>query len=315
MLIMLNNPVTNMVEHLTQAQFNSYMAMTNGEAASWVVTDKSTDPDLFKYSPDQERDDHGRFGSGSGSSTTSGPGKDITPQMRELFGANTSMDTPPEIQAKMDAINAAEVASGQGKSDAQLTLIAQAQGFDGKPTLVDTLDNIYDLQAKEGGTLVFRGLGNYSATLDGKVDFDYDLKPTDNATFTGQQAAEQFQSGDYHPGWGAFGSGTYTATDAAEAVGYGKMEMPSEGRLGNGVGLAMLIPSDARMPTEEVVKSTMKEITQSSGNSFAGSYNIGRALAAKGYQAYDVGHLQTDKAGYVVVLDRSMLTVSKELMS
>ena len=56
MLIMLNNPVTNMVEHLTQAQFNSYMAMTNGEAASWVVTDKSTDPDLFKYSPDQERD-------------------------------------------------------------------------------------------------------------------------------------------------------------------------------------------------------------------------------------------------------------------
>jgi hypothetical protein len=66
MPIVLNNPVTKTIEHVTQAQFNSYMAMTNGEAASWVVTDKTTDPDLLKYNPDQARDERGRWTSGGG---------------------------------------------------------------------------------------------------------------------------------------------------------------------------------------------------------------------------------------------------------
>ena len=111
MLIILNNPVTNKVEHLTQAQFNSYMAMTNGEAASWVVESdpmgksaksaeelkaevasyrakaavasdpllakgyralaKEAEADLLKYSPDQERDERGRFSSGGGDGSSS----------------------------------------------------------------------------------------------------------------------------------------------------------------------------------------------------------------------------------------------------
>lgn len=111
MLIVLNNPVTNKVEHVTQAQFNSYMAMTNGEAASWIVESdpmgksaksaeelkaevasyrakaaaasdpllakgyralaKEAEADLLKYSPDQERDERGRFSSGGGDGSSS----------------------------------------------------------------------------------------------------------------------------------------------------------------------------------------------------------------------------------------------------
>jgi hypothetical protein len=84
----------------------------------------------------------------------------------------------------------------------------------------------------------------------------------------------------------------------------------SEGQMGNGQVMAMLLPKNAIMPTKEVVKQTFKEIMDNPA--FDSGYNIGRALAAKGYQAYDVGYLQGDKTGIYVILDRSMLTVAKE---
>lgn len=39
-MVVLNNPNTGKLETLTQEQFNSYMAQTNGEAANWVVETK-----------------------------------------------------------------------------------------------------------------------------------------------------------------------------------------------------------------------------------------------------------------------------------
>jgi hypothetical protein len=40
--------------------------------------------------------------------------------------------------------------------------------------------------------------------------------------------------------------------------------------------------------------------------------DLGRALAAKGYQYYDAGDVQNNKIGQIVILDRSMLTVAVE---
>jgi hypothetical protein len=37
MKIVIKIPSTNEIKTLTQEQFNSYMAQTNGEAANWIV--------------------------------------------------------------------------------------------------------------------------------------------------------------------------------------------------------------------------------------------------------------------------------------
>jgi SPP1 gp7 family putative phage head morphogenesis protein len=208
------------------------------------------------------------------------------------------------IMERLQDMDRKDLALGGSEGDNQLKIIAEMQGFDGKPQLVETIDELMAKQKAGEGKVVWRGLSDYSKDVEDGI-----LDAVPKISYTAQQGVDEFMTGDYRGGWGSFGSGTYSTIDMSDAMGYARGV--SEGQMGNGQTMAMLIPSNANMPTEEVVKATYREVVRGQG-AFGGAYNMGRALAAKGYQAYDVGFMQDDKAGIYVILDRSMLTVAKE---
>ena len=56
----------NAYKNFTQAEMKAYYTHLLAGGTAEQFFNKAVAPDLAKYSPDQERDDHGRFGSGSG---------------------------------------------------------------------------------------------------------------------------------------------------------------------------------------------------------------------------------------------------------
>jgi hypothetical protein len=231
--------------------------------------------------------------------------RNLEAELSKMFAEETEMGEFKDkaLVQRLQQMERQDLATGGSVGDNQLKIIAEMQGFDGKPQLVETIDELIAKQNAGEGKVVWRGLSDYSKDVEDGI-----LDPVPKISYTAQQGVDEFMTGEYRGGWGSFGSGTYSTTEMTEAMGYARGV--SEGQMGNGQTMAMLIPSDANMPTKEVVKATFRETMDNPA--FGGGYNIGRALAAKGYQAYDVGYLQDNKSGIYVILDRSMLTVAKE---
>ncbi|CAB4155577.1 hypothetical protein UFOVP655_8 [uncultured Caudovirales phage] len=256
---------------------------------------------------------HGSWSGGGGA------GVDITEALDEVFfkekleinRSSLSADKP-NLQVEAAMIRAGnnvetldliadmdyeETNSGKAYGDNALKIIAERQGFTDKPKTVATVEDLQEIQKTEAGILAYRGITDYSSTRDGEI------------TYTAEQALTDFREGEYFGGWGQFGNGTYTTTDVDMASGYAS-SMDDDGKMGNGQVMAMLIPASAKSPSADVVKSVMKEMVW--GGEKSHRNNIGRRLAAMGYQYYDAGLVQDDKAGVFVVLDRSMLTVAEK---
>jgi len=215
-------------------------------------------------------------------------------------------------------MNETEVAAGKSYGDNALKIIAERQGFTDKPKSVETIEDLQEIQKTEGGRLVYRGLADFSQkAIDMGMARDpalYDDTANIPITYSAQQAINDFREGEYYAGWGMFGNGTYTTSSVDTASSYANTVEESEGKLGNGRVMAMLIPKSAKMPSESEVKAVVKALNYTSIES-THENNIGRVLATRGYQAYDSGYVQSDKMGNIVVLDRSMLTVAKETRS
>ena len=188
--------------------------------------------------------------------------------------------------------------AGKAYGDNALKIIAERQGFTGKPSTVASLDDLQEKQTTEAGIIVFRGVADYSSTGDSEV------------TYTAEQALTDFREGEYFAGWGAFGNGTYTTVEIDSAQSYADDVDSDNNKLGNGKVMAMHIPKTALAPSVDVIKTVMKEMIW--GGEKSHRNNVGRRLAAMGYQYYDAGYVQSDKAGVFVVLDRSMLTVAEQ---
>lgn len=199
----------------------------------------------------------------------------------------------------IDKMSEAQIASGQAYGDNALKIIAERQGFTGKPKVVETEDDLKEMQKAEGGILVYRGLTDYSST-----------KAMGNVTYSAEQAMTDFREGEYFAGWGVFGNGTYTTTRIGMADSYARTKDLDNGKTGNGRTMAMLIPKDAKAPSEDMVRLVVKEMVY--GGEPNHRNNIGRRLASMGYQYYDASFIQDDKESIYVVLDRSMLTVAKK---
>jgi hypothetical protein len=230
-----------------------------------------------------------------GSWSGGGAGVDISAELDSVFYDG---DAPnQETQEIIEEMKQAELDAGRSYGDNGLKIIAERQGFTGKPKTVATIADLQEIQKTEGGILVYRGITDFSAN-------EKDI------TYTAEQALTDFREGEYYAGWGAFGNGTYTTVDVDEASSYAS-SMDDEGKMGNGKSMAMLIPKTAKMPTEAQVKSAMKAVTYEHLESTHRN-NVARILAAQGFQAYNAGYLQDDKGAYFVVLDRSMLTVSEQ---
>ena len=302
------------------------------------------------YKPVLKHGDHDQ--STHGSWATGGAGVDISESLDELF-FNNKLDIKESkifpgnlrIVAQSEIARAGlnkktvdliekmseeQVASGQAYADNALKLIAERQGFTGKPQTVESVADLEKMQKAEGGILVYRGVADYSqkvielsarhsrAENDGGKDYKSleqlrrEGREVSEApvSYTAEQALTDFREGEYFGGWGVFGNGTYTTTDKADAVSYAMQQDTDRGVLSNGRTMAMLIPQTAKAPSESVVKTVVKNMVY--GGEPNHRNNVGRMLASMGYQYYDAGYVQSDKSGNYVVLDRSMLKVAKE---
>lgn len=169
----------------------------------------------FKYSPDQPRDERGRFGDGSGGSSASAPpstrtspsGKPAGPRVgKKMTKDDVSqlykkfMAEEPYSYARLvrDAENADPRAAHLGKTgheqgDDFLYAIAKEQGFDALPQVVTEAD--LDAAIAGGDIELWRG-----------VQREYYI--------------ERFVDGEYHAGNGMYGNGTYAASVYAWAEDY-----------------------------------------------------------------------------------------------
>lgn len=222
------------------------------------------------------------------------PGSLGIPTEAEITRAGYNKETVDLIEK----MSAAQVASGQAYGDNALKIIAERQGFTGKPKTVKTVSELEEKQIQEGGIVVFRGIANYSA------DF------TEKVTYSAKQALTDFREGEYFGGWGVFGNGTYTSSNFNEADNYKNFFDIENGKVGKGKMMAMLIPKNAKAPSEMLVKSIVKSMVY--GGEASHRNDVGRRLASMGYQYYDVSFVQGDKVGTYVILDRSMLTVAEK---
>lgn len=270
---------------------------------------------VIKFNPNH--DEVGRFASSSGAG---GAGTDITSEMDKVF-FNRKLDIhessifpgslriPTEAEMTraglnletrdlIDNMNFEDTNSGRAYGDNALKIIAERQGFTGKPKTVGTVEDLQAIQRTEAGILVYRGIADYSSM------------GTNEVTYTADQGLKDFRTGDYFGGWGAFGNGTYTSHSIDEATSYANTKDLDNGKLGNGKVIAMLIPKNAKAPSKSVVNQVVKDMVY--GREPNHRNNIGRRLASMGYQYYDAGYVQSDKAGTYVVLDRSMLTVAEK---
>lgn len=146
---------------------------------------------------------------------------------------------------------------------------------------------------------------------------------------TGLEMHEEFIDGDYYAGHGVYGHGIYTDPDITLAVSYADQYDEVDGYGEGGVVQAMKVPAGTKMPSQETLHRVMKEVESDQSKVYSelmmGRYNqekndlyrhinstlhtnIGRRLAAMGYQAYDVRMLDGIK-GHIVILDRSIIEV------
>ena len=227
------------------------------------------------------------------------PGSLRIPTQAEIARAGMNDETVKLIEQMSEK----QIESGQAYGDNALKIIAERQGFTGKPKTVATIEDLQKIQSTEAGILVYRGITDYSRA---QASGGGSIQPT----YTAEQALTDFREGEYFGGWGVFGNGTYTTQRLDEAVSYSDTMDLDNGKLGNGRVMAMLIPKNAKAPSETLVKSIVKDMVY--GGEPSHRNNIGRRLASMGYQYYDAGHVQNDKYGTYVILDRSMLTVAEK---
>lgn len=219
----------------------------------------------------------------------------------------------------------------QGGRDPALARLFEAQGFDGLPHVLDEAD--LDRFVEEGERELWRGMAvgdvRWRREADLRREAGQPLPPLPE----GQDFAEQFRSGRYHPGTGVNGNGTYTAYQAA-GRGLAPEQVASDYARGGQV-IRMTLKADARVIRVseaydrqwEDIAAVRKRIDQANvqlneaqlGPDYDRALehwsalvmehqlleDVGRWAVIRGYDALDV-----DDVGHVVVLNRTAVRVS-----
>ena len=212
---------------------------------------KTADADLLKYSPDQERDDHGRFGSGGGSSTASGGYK----AGKDLIGSDLNNPILSTTPATFDLF------SETPRNDKGLEDIAAKQGFDGPAQLVDQAQ--FDQMARESGYTRYRGVGSYT-NAQGEV-------------ISGNAIVTDFATGQYYAGTGVSGNGIYFTSKPDTAQAYADKGDPPA------AVISMTIVPGSKIADYDQVNLVLNEMRDPAN---PGGLDVGRVLAAKGFDGY-----------------------------
>ncbi len=204
---------------------------------------------------------------------------------------------------------------GQVKTDAQLGHILAEQHFDTKPKVLSGEE--MDRAIKEdGGVELFRSVNEHENR-------------------TADQLAEEFRSGDLHPGTGVYGNGTYATPESPVSSTYGKsqlrMVLPPSARTVSYPDILKLrdrqqerYGSQAHQIKQELDRAAgdpgrLRQLQQELDRLIARqrvSYDPGRLAALLGYDAIVVpqGYRKGPKSGGAaeyVILNRSALLVQK----
>lgn len=190
------------------------------------------------------------------------------------------------------------VVSGKPEQgDVRMEMLAQAQGFDAKPQVVD--ENALEKYASENNVpILYRGVTN-------------------------QQYAEEFKDGKYWAGKGLLSNGTYTAYDpttiekrGVESTG---KNVASQYTGQNGTIMKMCLDKDAKIVNYEDLEKEMAawhREYQETGKDF--NYRVSNMLSdpgkfamAKGYDAIDVRNEEMKNWGMMIILNRGKVKVVK----
>jgi hypothetical protein len=157
-------------------------------------------------------------------------------------------------------------------------------------------------------------------------------KPMPPLIMTGQQMHDEFINGDYYAGHGIYGRGTYTDINVEVAVMYANQSERVDGYGDGGVVQAMKLEKGTRMPSQETVSEVARQVELKRMEYYnryikgrpdeyktrtyrelskTTELDVGRTLAAMGYQAYDVRMLDEIKT-HIVILDRTAVTVAEQ---
>lgn len=225
-------------------------------------------------------------------------GKDLTKEMQSYFGTDVmsyqTSEAKIEIQKRSDAARIA----GKSYENYILEIVAEKQGFDGKPKVVSS-DEIDQLE-KDGWTVAYRGIKDFSA--GGR----------DAIKYKAEDLAEELRNGNYHAGAGTDGDGLYFTTNKSVAESYA-------GWAGEVVRVA--IPPNSTLTTDEFndeIVSHRETISKGGVGDFWGADDIGVSLASKGFRGAESLRKMVTQGGYqvriapvFVIWDRSMLAVEE----
>jgi hypothetical protein len=185
---------------------------------------------------------------------------------------------------------AGNVASDRGKyasADPALSVVADAQGFTGKPKLADTAG--MNKAIADGDMELFRGVGAVGGTSAADIN-------------------EQLRTGDAHFGLGIFGNGFYFTQSADTAGKYADGSSGSQVRVALAKGSKVIDHSD-------LIKEWQGWILEEGGRPGSDKYKAfndpGRYAAARGYDAIRTTPDGATGKGEFVVLNRTALTVEK----
>jgi hypothetical protein len=219
---------------------------------------------------------------------------------RDMIGDQAARD-----QLRQDVKKARTTYAGKSADD-RLAAIANMQGFDDVPTVVNKQE-YDDLLASGNYIEVFRGVkgkGQYfsNPTRGGSV----------SQTKTAAQIHEEFRTGPAYYGVGIYGNGYYFATDKGIAGSYSDQS--------KGSVMRALIPKKAKIVDHRTVDREAHSGAQHSkakgkSHEVATLWDEGRYAAAKGHDMIKIPdtHSSTShgKPNYVV-LNRSVLIVLEE---
>ncbi len=200
------------------------------------------------------------------------------------------------IRPRMEQYKKEQKAKGQYHGVAELHVVQQMRGFNGKPKVVSK-KSMDALLAKGEHVELLRGM----APTGGK---------------TGDELAEQYRSGDHFPGHGVFGCGTY----ADGNKGYANVARTYAGHSGAVIRIAL--PKTAKV----IKASELEKMVATNPEAFKGYRATGGKLpeedwlgvqaALAGYDAIEVdGKSKRHGAygkGFYSILNRSILVVQKE---
>ena len=240
--------------------------------------------------------------------------KDIGKELKTYFGL--TVNDYLKSQGYEDLRQ--KLITNQGRQgDFQLEIIAEKQGFSGKPKVV-TAQEMNELE-KQGWTIAYRGV--------------QDFKDEEGLETKGEDLAEEFRTGEYFAGHGTSGNGIYFARDEMVAESYagntkaktlGAITYSVKSDVKNGAVIKVAIPPNVLMSEtdfkNELSKHHSKLMVYAYEGEWYGDDDIGRKLAAKGVRGVEIklalgmGNSGTGSEA-VIIYDRSMLAVEERQTS